>query len=290
MSAEPTLTGLAARSVEAVQGILRMFAPDGVAAGSVDVLVPGDEPFAGVECPCVVAEAAYDDGIEGGSRLVIGLQGARRLAAAMSGDDPLEVAPDAELGDDEMAAVGDAVSQMMAASALTIGEAVGEQLTTAAPVLRRVADRAELTGDGDSSGHTVRAAFTFCDEPCLLIQRIPSAFIVRMTHAAEHTTDGEADDGSLGSGLRDVKVRMWAELGRTRLPSGEAVELPPGAVLELDRLVEDPVDVYVDGMRFATCRLVVLDDGALAMRLETIHGLAAGPGQEPAPAVTGMVA
>lgn len=274
MNANSPLTVLAARTADAVQGILRMFAPTGVVAGETGVADAGSDPLAGVGFPCVIAESSYADGVGGSSLLVIGLDGARRLAAAMSGADPLTVEPSADIDDAELAAVGDATGQMMAAAALAVGQAMGEQLVTAAPVLRRVSEPAELARQADPSGQTMFATFTFCGEPCLLVQQVPSSFIVRMAHAINDA--GPVDGGTFGAGLLDVSVRVWAELGRTRLASGEAVELPPGAVLELDRLVEDAVDVYVDGMRFATCRLVVLDDGGLAMRLETIHGLAAG--------------
>ncbi len=276
MNADAPLADLAARTAEAAQGILRMFAPAGVVAGEVGVAGPGADPFADVQCPCVIAESSYSDGVGGSSTLVIGLEGARRLAAAMSGADPLTIEPSEELGDAELAAVGDATGQMMAAAALAVGQALGEQLATAPPELRQVSDPSELARAADPSGQTMLAAFTFCGEPCLLVQQVPSSFVVRMAHAVGDP--GITDGGSFSAGLLDVSVRVWAELGRTRLPSGEAVELPPGAVLELDRLVEDAVDVYVDGMRFATCRLVVLDDGGLAMRLETIHGLSAGAG------------
>ena len=36
---------------------------------------------------------------------------------------------------------------------------------------------------------------------------------------------------------------------------------------------EDAVDIYVDGMRFATGRLLESEDGGLSMRLEQIYGL-----------------
>ena len=67
-------------------------------------------------------------------------------------------------------------------------------------------------------------------------------------------------------------VRVWAELGRTRMPSGRVVALPAGAVVELDREVDAPIDLYADGMRFATGRLLVTEDGGLAVRIEQVLG------------------
>jgi flagellar motor switch protein FliN/FliY len=71
--------------------------------------------------------------------------------------------------------------------------------------------------------------------------------------------------------LRDVEVRVWAELGRRRMPIGDLIGAPAGAVLELDRDADDPVDIYVNGMRFATGRLVVADGGEWAVRIESLE-------------------
>ncbi|MDQ5808879.1 MAG: FliM/FliN family flagellar motor switch protein, partial [Actinomycetota bacterium] len=74
----------------------------------------------------------------------------------------------------------------------------------------------------------------------------------------------------LSGALRSVNVRVWAELGRTRMPTGEVVGLPSGAIVELDRDADDAVDLYVDGQRYATGRLVVCDDESWGVRIERI--------------------
>jgi flagellar motor switch protein FliN len=76
-----------------------------------------------------------------------------------------------------------------------------------------------------------------------------------------------ADD--LAEHLLAVGVRFWAELGRAELPLAEAVALGTGAIVDLDREPSEPVDVYVNGTRFATARLLVVD-GEWAIRLEEI--------------------
>jgi flagellar motor switch protein FliN/FliY len=75
---------------------------------------------------------------------------------------------------------------------------------------------------------------------------------------------------TLSASLLSSKLRVWAEVGRTRLPAGQVVGLPAGAVIELDRGADDPVDVYVNGRRFALGRLVVDDSGEWAVRIETV--------------------
>jgi len=48
------------------------------------------------------------------------------------------------------------------------------------------------------------------------------------------------------------------------------VGLPHGAVVELDRSPDEPIDLYVNGRRFATGRLVVVDGSDWAVRIESV--------------------
>lgn len=69
--------------------------------------------------------------------------------------------------------------------------------------------------------------------------------------------------------MLDVRVRLSAELGRARLPTATVVELQGGAVVDLDRGADEPVDLYVNGLHFGTGRLVSAD-GEWAVRLESV--------------------
>jgi flagellar motor switch protein FliN len=73
----------------------------------------------------------------------------------------------------------------------------------------------------------------------------------------------------LAAHLLDVNVRFWAELGRSQLPLAQAVALGAGAIVDLDKEPEDEVDIYVNGMPFATGRLLLVDE-EWAVRLERI--------------------
>ncbi len=67
--------------------------------------------------------------------------------------------------------------------------------------------------------------------------------------------------------LRSIFVRVWAELGRTHLPLGAALELAPGAVVELDQRAEAPVELFANGLCFANGTLVVTADGAWGVQV-----------------------
>ena len=56
-----------------------------------------------------------------------------------------------------------------------------------------------------------------------------------------------------------MEVELSAELGRTDLALGQIASLVAESVLTLDQLVQDPVTVYVNGIAYATARLVVVD-------------------------------
>jgi flagellar motor switch protein FliN/FliY len=60
--------------------------------------------------------------------------------------------------------------------------------------------------------------------------------------------------------LYDVEMTLTAEIGRTRLPVRQVLELAPGVVLELDRTAGSPADVMVNGRLVARGEVVVVDE------------------------------
>ena len=69
--------------------------------------------------------------------------------------------------------------------------------------------------------------------------------------------------------LLDVKVLATVELGRATLTIGEVLKLGVGSVVELDRLVFEPVDLIVQGVPLARGEVVVVDDH-FAIRIKEI--------------------
>jgi len=60
--------------------------------------------------------------------------------------------------------------------------------------------------------------------------------------------------------LSDVNLHVKIELGRTRLSVENVLKLSEGAVVELDKLAGDPVDVYVNDRYVARGEVLVLND------------------------------
>lgn len=278
MIADDALLQIGESTAEAVIGLLRALCdPEQVPDALVAVVPPGTHPMEGLAGPAVATSVSYVDGVTGGNVFVMTVPGARRLAAAMKGD----ALPDADAGGEltelELSAVGEATNQMMSAAAAATGVVLGTDVEIAPPETRSFAAGEVLLDAFESGQHVVTAQLSVLGEPCRLVQLVPNAFIVRMTRAlSELTTEyapGAAGGAPLSRSVRSVPLRLWAELGRVRMPLSRLVGLPAGAVVELDREVEEPIDLYVDDMRFATGRLLVTDEQEWAVRIEHVHAL-----------------
>lgn len=60
--------------------------------------------------------------------------------------------------------------------------------------------------------------------------------------------------------ILDVPVSLSLEVGRTRMPIRNLLQLNRGSVVELERGAGDPLDVYVNGTLIAHGEVVVIND------------------------------
>jgi flagellar motor switch protein FliN/FliY len=60
--------------------------------------------------------------------------------------------------------------------------------------------------------------------------------------------------------ILDVAVTLALEVGRARMSVRDLLQLTPGAVVELDRLAGEPLDVLVNGVRIARGEVVVVNE------------------------------
>jgi len=60
--------------------------------------------------------------------------------------------------------------------------------------------------------------------------------------------------------LLDLSLPVSIELGRTSMTVQEILRLGRGAVIQLDRLAGEPIDIYVGERRFAEGEVVVLGE------------------------------
>jgi flagellar motor switch protein FliN/FliY len=76
---------------------------------------------------------------------------------------------------------------------------------------------------------------------------------------APHAAGGGGQEMNLNL-ILDVAVTLALEVGRARMSVRELLQLSPGAVVELDRLAGEPLDVLVNGVRIARGEVVVVND------------------------------
>lgn len=89
----------------------------------------------------------------------------------------------------------------------------------------------------------------------------------------------EAPQGSAGAGtgqldiLLDMDIPITVVLGSTQIPVRQLLQLGPGSVLQLEKPVEAPADLFLKDSKFAEGDVVVVDD-CFAVRIKQIVGAA----------------
>ncbi|MBL8384068.1 MAG: flagellar motor switch protein FliN [Burkholderiales bacterium] len=70
-------------------------------------------------------------------------------------------------------------------------------------------------------------------------------------------TAGQANDISM---IMDIPVQLTVELGRTKIPIKQILQLAQGSVIELDGLAGEPMNVLINGCLIAQGEVVVVND------------------------------
>jgi flagellar motor switch protein FliN len=286
VTTDQALLKITASTAEAVTEALRVLCGPQVVPSPAKIVGDDEHPLADMAMPAVVARL---DGASGASVICLPVAAAHRLAAAMMGADP-PADEAAALSEIELSALGEAMDELLAAAAHAAAAVLGQDLSSGTPGTTPVTSLAqadELIGDR-AGAHAAHVDFSLLGTPCRLVALVPDAIVAQVTRALDEVLT-QHDAEPLKAALRDIPVRVWVELGRARMPLGRFVALPAGEVVELDRDVDDPVNLYVDGMHVARGRLVVSDSGDfLALQIESV--IAAGDAPEIAAAPVAIAA
>jgi flagellar motor switch protein FliN/FliY len=71
--------------------------------------------------------------------------------------------------------------------------------------------------------------------------------------------------------LLDVPVKVTVELGSCQMAMREVLQLSSGSVVQLDKLAEAPVDLFVNQRRIAHGEVVVVED-RLGIKITKVIG------------------
>lgn len=82
-----------------------------------------------------------------------------------------------------------------------------------------------------------------------------------------HATEGSGPTMELDANkdrnlqlILDIPLRVTVELGRTKLPVNELLNLGPGSVIELNKLAGEPMEVFVNDKLIARGEAVVVNE------------------------------
>ncbi len=259
--------------------VLTSLIGDHVTATLPDVAAEPGDPLAALTYPRVMVEIAHVAGVTGSSLFVLVPADSATLAAVMMGlDEPMGDG----LSDLELSAVAEAMSQMMGGAAGVLADTVGLEIEIAPPVCTVALDadhaRSILAEIAYSARFQLVSDRLTADVlelvPPDLARHLDAAFAAAgagaarpapraarsVSTASTNSAAARATPGSLEfDSLRDVQVRVSAELGRARVPVSDVMNLPPGAIVELDRTPSETIDILVNGRAFARARLVLVD-------------------------------
>jgi flagellar motor switch protein FliN/FliY len=87
--------------------------------------------------------------------------------------------------------------------------------------------------------------------------------------------EAPADSGPASGGqldiLLDMGVPIFVVLGQIQIPIRRLLQLGPGSVVQLDKSIEAPADLYLKDSKFAEADVVVVED-RFAVRIKKILG------------------
>jgi flagellar motor switch protein FliN/FliY len=95
---------------------------------------------------------------------------------------------------------------------------------------------------------------------------------VQAVDLPEIVSEGSGGGGGQIDILLDMDVPVVVALGETEISVRRLLQLGPGSVLELDKAVDAPADLYLRGTKFAEGEIVVVDEH-FGIRIERILGI-----------------
>ena len=89
---------------------------------------------------------------------------------------------------------------------------------------------------------------------------------------SEATDTGAKNSGGSIDILLDMNVPITVTIGQTSISVRRLLQLAQGSVIKLDKDIDEPVDLFLSGSKFATGSVVVVD-GCFAVKIKKIIGI-----------------
>ena len=151
---------------------------------------------------------------------------------------------------------------------------------TAAPTAIKAADTAQPSPPADMAAQDVEYLLAQAEKALESVNSGGSAEIpagVSSYQLQEFAPAEPSMETATLDRVRDVELDLKIELGRTHMYLEDVLKLRKGAVVPLDKLAGDPVDIYVNGRLIARGEVLVLNDNFCVRVAELIVGANAYP-------------
>lgn len=245
-----------------------------------------------VKGKAIVVEVEYAGGINGPTYLVFLKEHGAIIADLMMGGNG--TAPPQEINDLYLGALGEALGQMMDAAASTLSSTMGQNVTIGTPKIKVIDFSAGVPNEmaimqeskivkvsynltlGDlSEGKVIQLLPMQIANP--IINSIvgptntpsppplqsPAQSFGQGVHPVQFSTLRPAAVDSVPTNMKilmDVSMDLSVEIGRKKLSIKEIIEIGAGTIVELDKIVGDPVDICVNNKLIAKGKVVVVDE------------------------------
>jgi flagellar motor switch protein FliN/FliY len=168
---------------------------------------------------------------------------------------------------------GKATETAKPAPAPTAGAAVGAGGGSAAAVLdsQRTSPRQSAAGDPSAAGDDIQFLLQQAEEAIASVDN-PAHTDLETFQFTDFSAAAASHDKATLDLLRDVELDLRIELGRTEMYLEDVLKLRTGAVVALDKMAGDPVDVYVNGRLVARGEVLVMNDNFCVRVAELISG------------------
>jgi len=251
------------------------------------------ELFSSFQEPYMVIEVEFTEGLSGKNVLIIKENEVGVIASLMMGGDGTHSGEITEL---EQSAAQEAMNQMIASSATSLSEIFRRKINISPPRSKMINSRANDTYEPFGGQEVVVIYFNMQIEDLvdtdimqvmepktakevaqMLLAKIygspepePAVMAHEMLEGAKATNIEKKVEKSEEQFvlpadeklelILDIPLKVEVVLGRTRRPIKEILSFGPGAIIDLDQLVDEDVEVLVNGTLVAKGEIVVVGE------------------------------
>ncbi|MEA3422387.1 MAG: flagellar motor switch phosphatase FliY [Bacillota bacterium] len=260
-------------------------------------IIPIDHITENFEMPYVLLQIRFDEGFVGSNALLMDIKDASIISSILMGGDGSN--PNTELSEIELSAVSEVMNQMIGSASTALATMFDKRVNISPPVVKVIGHNEDLEIEGLKNNEVVKIAFRMTIDDLidseimqLYSMETTEQIISQMMGDAEETVEVEETpeleivkekpkdepievskpkfnklsekESIKGKGnidmIMDVPLELDVVLGRSRKSIKEILSFEPGSIIELNEVVEEPLDIFVNGKMIAKGEVVVIDE------------------------------